>query len=910
MTRVRVIGCGNPDAGDDAAGLVALNEARAALEAIPGVEVVEAAAPLALVHLLEGVDAAVVVDAVRRTPRGGHAPGALVRAEAGPEGLPAEVRSSLSSHGLGLAEAIGLAAALGESPRIVFLGVEGADATAGHGLSQAVRAAIPRLAGQIVSEAEALAGNEGVSAREIEVRGVVQGVGFRPFVWRLAERFGVRGAVRNRSGVVEIYAEGDARALDVFCAAIAAEAPPLARVEDVRWTPAEPRGLAGFRVDESLDAPGGDRLVSPDVATCSACLAELFDPADRRYRYPFINCTDCGPRFTIIEALPYDRERTSMREFPMCEYCAREYRDPADRRFHAEPVACPVCGPRLELVDADGRLVPGDPVVEASRLLRAGKILALKGLGGFHLACNATEESVVMELRRRKRRPGKPFAVMVATLEAARERFELTPAEEELLASSKAPIVLVRDRRTLAPSVAPGHRRQGAMLPSTPLHHLLLHEVGVPLVMTSGNRSDEPICIENAEAVQRLSGIADAFLLHDRRIVSRYDDSVTRVWREAPVVVRRARSFAPAPLELPVEVAPILGAGAELHGAFCLASGRRAFLSQHVGDLESEEAMGAYADALARYRSLFGLEPEAVAHDLHPDFLSTRFAEGAGLPSIAVQHHHAHVAAVMAEHLLDGSVIGVAFDGFGLGEDGTGWGGEFLVCDWGRAERVAHLRTVRQPGGDAAVLDPWRMALSHAADAGVLDEALRLLGDEPQTEVVLGEIRSGLASPLTSSAGRLFDAVAALGGVCRRSTYEGEPAMLLEQAAEPGEGRGYPVEASPADGRLVLDTRPIVEGVVRDLLRGVPVPEVAGRFHRTMAEAIVLVCDRVRGSTGLSRVCLSGGVFQNDLLLTDAAVRLERIGLDVFVPREAPAGDGGIALGQVLVAHARLEKQA
>jgi hydrogenase maturation protein HypF len=755
----------------------------------------------------------------------------------------------------------------------------------------------------------------GTHAREIEVRGVVQGVGFRPFVWRLAERLNVRGAVRNRSGVVEIHAEGDPGALDAFCAAISAEAPPLARVEDVRWAPTEPRGLAGFRVDESLDAPGGDRLVSPDVATCPACLAELLDPADRRYRYPFINCTDCGPRFTIIEALPYDRERTSMREFPMCEDCAREYRDPGDRRFHAEPVACPVCGPRLELVDAEGRPVPGDPLAEAAGILRAGRILALKGLGGFHLACDATDEAVVAELRRRKERPDKPFAVMVATLAAARERFELSPAEEELLASPKAPIVLVRDRGTLAPSVAPGHRRQGAMLPSTPLHHLLLREVGVPLVMTSGNRSDEPICIANTEAVQRLSGIADAFLLHDRRIVARYDDSVTRVWREAPVVMRRARSLAPEPLELPVEVAPILGAGAELHGAFCLASGRRAFLSQHVGDLDSEEAMDAYADALARYRSLFGIEPEAVAHDLHPDFLSTRFAGSLGLPLVAVQHHHAHVAAVMAEHRLDGSVIGVAFDGFGLGDDGTGWGGEFLVCDRGHAERVAHLRTVRQPGGDAAVRDPRRMALSHAVDAGVLDGALQLLGDgslidEPQIDVVLGQIRSGLASPLTSSAGRLFDAVAALAGVCRRSTYEGEPAMLLEQAAKAADGPAYPVEASAEDGRLVVDTRPIVEGVVRDLLGDVPGPVVAGRFHRTMAEAVAVVCDRLRGSTGLSRVCLSGGVFQNDLLLTDAAARLERSGFDVYVPREAPAGDGGIALGQVLVAQARLDEPA
>lgn len=748
-----------------------------------------------------------------------------------------------------------------------------------------------------------------VVARRIEVRGVVQGVGFRPFVWRLANRHGVTGWVRNRGGVVEILAEGPEERLDAFCRALEADPPPLARVEEVRWSEVRPGGFATFEVDESQEEELGERLISPDVATCGNCLRELFDPADRRYRYPFINCTDCGPRFTIIEALPYDRERTSMRVFPMCPDCEREYRDPSDRRFHAEPVACPACGPTLRLVDPRGRTIAGDPIERAAALLLEGKIVALKGLGGFHLACLAEEEAVVAELRRRKRRPHKPFAVMVADLEAARARFELSPAEERLLASPQAPIVLVRDRGTLAPSVAPGHRRQGAMLPATPLHHLLLREVGRPLVMTSGNVSDEPICIDDEDALRRLRGIADAFLLHDRAIVARYDDPVTRVWRGAAVVMRRARSYAPSPIALPVAVPPVLGAGAELHGAFCLASGTHAFLSQHIGDLDSEEAMRAYEEALDRYRTLFRIEPEAVAHDLHPDFLSTRYAEETGLPRVAVQHHHAHVAATMAEHRLQGEVIGVAFDGFGLGEDETAWGGEFLVCDAARAERVGHLRQVRQPGGDAAVRHPWRMAIAHAQDAGVLPAALGLLGERPAEEIetVLAQVRGELPSPRTSSGGRLFDAVAALAGVCEEATYEGQPAMLLEQAALSSATREYAFELATVDGRLVLDTRPIVAGVVKDLIRGRSAGEVAGRFHRTLAAAILEMSRAIRGGTGLSRVVLGGGVFQNDLLLSDVVARLETCDFEVYVPRRTPVGDGGIALGQVLVASARLE---
>jgi hydrogenase maturation protein HypF len=749
-----------------------------------------------------------------------------------------------------------------------------------------------------------------MAALDIDVRGIVQGVGFRPFVWRLADAHGLMGWVRNRNGIVEIHAEGDPFALDTFVRALETQAPPRAVVEAVEARPGASSTPTGFSIEESELEEGTegdfDRLVSPDAATCTACLRELLDPTDRRFRYPFINCTDCGPRFTIIEALPYDRVRTSMRTFPLCDACAREYEDPTDRRFHAEPVACPECGPHLTLLSRNWGPLPGDPIEGAAKRLRRGRIVAIKGLGGFHLACDATNEAAVVLLRQRKARPDKPFAVMTGTIERARELFELTPAEEALLESWRAPIVLVRDRGLLAPSVAPGHKRQGAMLPSTPLHHLLLAAAEIPLVMTSGNRNDEPICITNDEAKERLSGVADASLVHDRDIVTRYDDAVTYVRGSHPIVLRRARSYAPDPIRLPEPVGPILGAGAMLQGAFCLAEGRRAYLSQHIGDLDSEEAMGAYAQAFDRHRTLFGIEPELVAHDLHPDFATTRFAESLGLPTVPVQHHHAHIAAVMAEHGLEGRVIGVAFDGFGLGTDGEAWGGEFLECDWATSQRVGHLRAVRQPGGDAAVRDPSRMALAHAAYAGCLKEAERLLGASPEeAEVVLGQIASGLNSPLSTSAGRLFDAVSALAGICRQTTYEGQPAILLEQAADTSATREYPFDLDLDAGGMVVDTRPTVLAVVKDLLHGRTPGEVAGRFHRTMAAAALAVCRVVRGRTGLSRVCLGGGVFQNDLLASDLTARLTSCDFQVFVPHQVPVGDGGIALGQVLVAHGR-----
>jgi hydrogenase maturation protein HypF len=765
-----------------------------------------------------------------------------------------------------------------------------------------------------------------VVAQRFRVEGLVQGVGFRPYVWRLAQRHGVRGWVRNHNGSVEILAEGDGCALERFRQSLVTGAPPLARIDRVDVAVAEPPGAAGFEVDRSVSATAtgatARRLVSPDAATCRDCLAELRHPDDRRHRYPFVNCTNCGPRFTIIDGLPYDRARTSMARFELCRECAREYGDPGDRRFHAEPVACPACGPHLALAEASGRSLSGDPIERAAALLRAGRIVALKGLGGYQLGCDATDDRVVAELRRRKQRPHKPLAVMVADLDTAAALADLSESEAALLTSPQGPIVLVREKRPrrgpvvrLAPSVAPGHHRIGLMLPTTPLHHLLLAGVGRPLVMTSGNRSDEPIATDDADARRRLGDIADAFLTHDRRIVARYDDSVAVVRRGAPAVLRRARGIAPAPVGLPVPVEPTLAVGAELQAAFCLATGTDAFLSPHIGDLDSDDAMAAYREALSHYRCLLGIEPSVVAHDLHPDLLSTRLAETLGLPRVPVQHHHAHIVSVMAEHGLSGPVMGIAFDGFGLGADGTAWGGEFLSCDWARADRLGHLRTVPQPGGDAAVRYPARMALAHARDAACFDTALELLGlsaNRPadvlggaSPKMVAAQIEAELASPLTSSVGRLFDTVAALAGICRDVSYEGQPAMLLEQAAGNCDQHVYPVIVTGAAGRLVVDTRPLIAGVVDDLSRGVAGGTVAARFHVWLAEAVAEVTAMLAGRLGLRTVCAGGGVWGNDALVAAVDGRLAARGLELHIPRAAPPGDGGLALGQVLVAHAR-----
>lgn len=744
--------------------------------------------------------------------------------------------------------------------------------------------------------------------RRIEVSGVVQGVGFRPFVWRLARHHGLTGKVRNVGGRVEIEVEGSARDLDRFRAALESEAPRRATVVAVTSRDTAPTGYSSFVIDRSETNHAGTALVAPDLATCAACLEELFDPDDRRHRYPFINCVDCGPRYTVIESLPYDRERTSMRAFPMCPACAREYDDPSDRRFHAEPTACPACGPQLQLLDSEGSAVCGDPLEGAAARLLAGDIVAIKALGGFHLACDATDEAAVHELRRRKRRPDKPFAVMVRDLEVAVTTFRLSNEESDLLQSWRAPIVLVGDRGYLAPSVAPGHQRQGAMLPATPLHHLLTRAVDRPLVMTSGNHSDEPICTDNDEALACLADAADFFLVHDRGVVARYDDSVTAVRRGGPVVLRRARGFAPEPIPLGATGPPVLSCGGHLQVSFCLAVDSRAFVSPHIGDLDNDMAVTAFREALERSTRLFDIAPSLVAHDRHPDFLTTRLAETLGVPTVAVQHHHAHVAAVMAEHQLDGRVLGVAFDGFGLGEDGASWGGEFLAVDARDAVRVGHLRPVAQPGGDAAVREPNRMAFAHAVDASRLTEARALFSDtltDRDMDSLAAQSRSPRVAPPTTSAGRLFDAVAALLGLGRTPSYEGQPAILLEQAADATARGAYPVPLDTHQGRLVIDTRALVAAVIDDRIAGRSVADISGRFHHSLAGAIVAVCDQLRERTGLDRVCLGGGVFANGLLLDEAAERLLARRFEVYWPQAVPPGDGGLALGQVHVARAR-----
>jgi hydrogenase maturation protein HypF len=701
----------------------------------------------------------------------------------------------------------------------------------------------------------------------VTVRGTVQGVGFRPFVYRLAARNALAGWVRNSSGPVEIEVEGDPAGLRRFLAQLTAEAPPLAAIEEVRTTAVPVRGEHGFLIEPSRPEAGEFQAVAPDAATCDDCVRELFDPSDRRFRYPFVNCTNCGPRYTIIEELPYDRPATTMRGFRMCEACRREYDDPGDRRFHAQPNACWDCGPRLSA-----------PVETAVAALRAGQVVAVKGLGGYQLACDARDEEAVARLRRRKRRPARPFAVLVAD---PAPYGEASAEELALLRGPARPIVLLRSRGGLAPSIAPGLREVGVMLPATPLHHLLVADFGGPLVMTSGNLSEEPICRDDDEARERLAGVADLFLGHDRPIAARYDDSVVRWAAGAPRVVRRARGLAPAPLSLPAGP-PVVAAGAHLKAAFTVARDGHAFVGPHVGDLDDLLTVRAYEEALQTYERMFHVEPRVVACDLHPDYASTRAAEALGDP-VHVQHHHAHVASVMAEHGLAGPVCGVALDGVGLGPDGTAWGGEVLVCDHRRFTRAAHLAPVPLPGGDRCAREGWRMAAAYG-----LEEPADGV-DPARYAAVLRLARSGRV-PATTSAGRLFDAVASALGVCHVSTYEGEAAARLEAIAEPG-------PAAPIEVELE-DCRRLFAELAARRRAGEPAARLAAVFHASLAAAVVRACRR----TGLRQVALSGGCFQNRLLLELCFDGLRAAGLEPYANERVPANDGGLSLGQALVA--------
>ena len=842
------------------------------------------------------------------------------------------------------------------------------------------------------------------SAIRLSVRGVVQGVGFRPFVYALAQRHGIAGWVRNTSAGVEIFAQGAPAAVEAFATALPLEAPPRSHIAEYVRAAAEPEGAeaaeaegaeaeaaeaeeaevrgaeAGgvkaegavaaraFVILESAVDPGAYQLVSPDIATCDDCRRELLDPGDRRHGYPFTNCTNCGPRFTIIEDLPYDRERTTMRQFPLCPACRAEYEDPGDRRFHAEPNACPVCGPRVRLLRraADGAVVelaaggeadPAAPIRAAAELLRGGEILAVKGLGGFHLACDATDGAAVRRLKERKRRPHKPLAVMFADLEQLRAHCAADAAEAALLVSPEHPIVLL-DWREIGPSgeenggsgleaagdeagapvhpeVATGQRYLGAMLPYTPLHILLVRAVGRPLVMTSGNLAEEPI-VKGWEEIGRLTPIADAYLVHDREIAVRYDDSVALVRGGRPRLLRRSRGYAPFPVALPRPLPQTLACGAELKSTFCLTRDANAFLSQHIGDLENLETLEHYEAAIGVYEHLFRLAPEVVAYDLHPEYLATKHA--LSLPQelkIAVQHHHAHVAARMVEHGREDPVIGVSMDGLGYGDDGVLWGGEVLVCDLLGYRRVAHLEELPLPGGAAAIARPWRTALgwSYAllGDEG-FERAARALrtraagleapaaGSGPAArkrpagpsdealEALRAQIDAGVNAPLTTSCGRLFDAVAALSGVRHEITYEGQAAIELEMrstGAAPAVPYPFDIDGdvdASAPAPAVVRLAPLFAGVLADAEAGAAAGALGARLHATMAALVLDLCRRTREATGLAAVALAGGVFQNRLLAGLCEAALAGDGFDVLAAGLVPTNDGGVSLGQAAVA--------
>jgi hydrogenase maturation protein HypF len=757
--------------------------------------------------------------------------------------------------------------------------------------------------------------------RLVRVSGLVQGVGFRPHVHRVAVAAGVSGHVGNDGAGVFIELEGSRDALEQVCRDIVRQAPPLARVDRLTFLAMACKGTVGFEIVASERGEGTSTYVAPDTAVCDDCLGELFDPADRRYRHPFITCTNCGPRFTITRALPYDRPATTMAGFELCAACAAQYSDPADRRFHAQPLACPSCGPRIRLEVAGSPDITGtDAVIAgAQRLLAAGRVVAVKGLGGYHLACDATSAAAMALLRDRKGRAHKPFALMVRDLTAAREIAELSDFEAELLVAPQRPIVLVRARpgSQVDPGVAPGNPRLGVLLPYTPLHHLLFAPVpgaGAPrpevLVMTSGNLTDEPICFEDDDARARLGRLADAFLTHDRPIHVPCDDSVVQVVDGATLPIRRSRGYAPTPIRLPFDAPATLAVGGELKNAFCVTRGRDAWLSQHIGDMGSLETLAAFERSTAQFGAIYEVSPAVVAVDLHPGYHTRRWAEAADVaPVVGVQHHHAHVAAVLAEHAVPPGhpVLGFAFDGTGYGTDGSIWGGEALLGSYDAVERVAHLRPVPLPGGDAAIRRPYRVALAHLRAAGVewrADLAPVTAARPGELEVLARQLERGVGCVSTTSMGRLFDAVAALLGVRQEATYEAQAAIELEVlAAEHAARAAHYRVAHGADG--VLDPGPMLAAMVDDLRAGRHAGELAAGFHDAVAHAVVDVASCTRARTGVDTVALTGGVFQNALLTTRSRAMLEGEGFTVLTHRLVPPNDGGLALGQAAVVAGR-----
>jgi len=795
----------------------------------------------------------------------------------------------------------------------------------------------------------------------VHITGIVQGVGFRPFVYNLAMRLKLKGWVNNTSAGVDIHIEGDEDDINSFIEKLSSEKPPLAVMDEISVREVPPENFKTFDIQHSTPIEGAFQPISPDVSICDDCLRELFDPSDRRYRYPFINCTNCGPRFTIIKDIPYDRPKTTMAGFALCPDCEREYTDPTNRRFHAQPVACSVCGPHVWLEDVskvEGRKSPvsDEAIAQARKVLNDGKIMAIKGLGGFHLACDATNSSVVTELRARKLRVDKPFALMMPDLETIEQHCFVSDAERDLLLSTARPIVLLKRKpeSTIAKEVAPKQDWLGVMLPYTPLHYLLFANPDLqpstfdlpPLVMTSGNLSEEPIATDNDEARTRLALLADAFLFHNRDIHIRCDDSVVRVISDQPVLsevegssvisqtehaarntqhatsrsipvgrstypLRRSRGYSPFPVKLPFEVPQILAAGSELKNTFCITNKNYAFLSHHIGDMENYETLKSFEQGVEHFERLFRVKPVALAHDLHPNYLATRYAlqraQQDNLPAIAIQHHHAHIAACMAEHGLDGSrpVIGLAFDGTGYGDDGAIWGGEILIADYRGYQRVGQLEYFPLPGGDASIRKPARTALALLWSLGLdWDDRLASVAEfcaEDRTTLRV-QLEKKINTPMTSSMGRLFDAAAALAGVRQSVNYEAQAAIEFEALADPLEGEKYPFTWNPPR----VQVRGAIQSLTADALAGVPIQKISARFHNGLAEVCRVVCLELREKFGINEVALSGGVWQNITLLGRSLSLLQESGFRVYIHQQVPTNDGGLSLGQAIIAVRRL----
>ncbi len=749
-------------------------------------------------------------------------------------------------------------------------------------------------------------------AKRLSVKGIVQGVGFRPFVYQLATTLNLKGQVANTSNGVTILLEGPLAGIESFLQGLTTQSPPLAHITHVEVEPLAPTGYTDFSIHQSREDAQGLTLISPDVSICNDCKNELFDPDDRRQGYPFINCTNCGPRYTIIDDIPYDRPKTSMRHFRMCPECQAEYDDPFNRRFHAQPNACPVCGPQVVLRDREQkRIETRNPLEMTISFLKAGHVVAVKGLGGFHLVVDAENETAVETLRQRKHREEKPLAVMSRDIESIRQFALVGQDNEALLQSRQRPIVLLQKKNdyALARGVSPKNGTVGVMLPYTPLHYLLLKDQFTALVMTSGNLSEEPIAIDNTDAFGRLRDIADYFLVHDRDIYLRSDDSVIRIVDNKQRFLRRSRGYVPVPIFLKNRLKPILACGAELKNTVCLTRENHAFLSQHIGDLENLATYDFFEMTIAHLKRILSIEPEIIAHDMHPDYLSTRYAmEQRRMVRIEIQHHHAHIVSCMAENHVEEPVIGLSFDGTGYGSDGSIWGGEVLIARLDRFERAAHLAHTPMPGGAAAIKEPWRMAVSYLYGAygkDFFNRRLPFLGklNQSKLNIIVEMIEKDINSPRTSSLGRFFDGIAAMVGIRSHVAFEGQAAMELEMVAEASAGDLYEYAWSSED-TVQIDPRPIITGVVMDIEKGVTPSVVSGKFHATLVAMFADLCVVIRKETGISHVALSGGCFQNAILLSGLSRRLHDKGFHVLTHEKVPANDGGIALGQAVIANA------